>query len=1050
MLLMQLLAAIGLVLTLVLIYWLAFTPQRQTLAGTPAPLPGDDWPTYLHDVQRSAASGEVVLSPSNVERLTKLWSFKTGGGIAAEAAIVNNTVYIGSWDGYEYALDALTGFLKWKTYLGTTTAKCVPPKIGITSSATVQNNIVYVGGGDSYWYALDAYTGAILWKVYTGDNSADKGYYNWSSPLIYNGFAYIGIASNCDNPLVPGKLLKVSLNSHRVVSSFTVVNEKEVGGGIWTSPTLDAKTNTIYITTGTQNQIWQTLSQAIIALDATTMSVKGAWQIPLSQSGSDSDWGNTPILYTDARGRQMVEATNKNGFTYAFDRANISAGPVWERQTGLGGECPPCGEGSVSSDTFADNTIYRAGGSTTINGLGYPGSVRALDPATGAYRWEHGVPNPIIPALAYAHGLVLDAEGPTLEVLDAATGSRLYSYETGDDIYGAPSVSHGQIFVGSLDGNVYAFGLRNPPTLVFDPQCPRNWACQDLGSPRVNGSETFSGGTWSVSAGGSGIGGPGSSFDQFRFIYQGARGDRQLAAQILSQQELSASSQAGLMARQNAERGSPFYAAFLTPTNRLVVAYRTAFDGAANIASSMHIVSHPRYLEIQRIGDQFRAAVSSDGVNYTLVPGSTITLVMPNRVLEGLVISSGVNATLGTAAFAGVNLGIPGKVPASSDPATPCPKSWNCGDVGNPVLVGDQSLSQATWTLKGAGKDIWSAADQFHFVWQQLPGNSTVSARLDTQAKTDPLTKAGIMLRTNTSADSPYYAVFVTPNAGLTVQYRTIQGLNAQIITQNKAFTVPTYLRVARWNNIFTTYVSPDGVAWTPLNGSSATMNINGAMLGGVVVTSHIATSLGSATFDSVSAVNTAVPAPTACPTGWNCDDIGYPSPAGSQLFNKGTWTLQGGGFDIYFKVDQFHYVWQSLAGDGAVSAHITAVTSMNGNEYAKSGVMLRQSTDMSSPYYAALVTPDHGVFVQYRRQQGATTGEVLLPDTYKVPIYLKVGRTGDIFTAYTSEDGVTWTAVPGSSIEINIDGPMMAGLAVTSHNPGSLSVVTFDSVSYQ
>ena len=89
------------------------------------------------------------------------------------------------------------------------------------------------------------------------------------------------------------------------------------------------------------------------------------------------------------------------------------------------------------------------------------------------------------------------------------------------------------------------------------------------------------------------------------------------------------------------------------------------------------------------------------------------------------------------------------------------------------------------------------------------------------------------MLRTNTSADSPYYAVFVTPNAGLTVQYRTIQGLNAQIITQNKAFTVPTYLRVARWNNIFTTYVSPDGVAWTPLNGSSATIRFYRDKTGG-------------------------------------------------------------------------------------------------------------------------------------------------------------------------------------------------------------------------
>jgi hypothetical protein len=366
------------------------------------------------------------------------------------------------------------------------------------------------------------------------------------------------------------------------------------------------------------------------------------------------------------------------------------------------------------------------------------------------------------------------------------------------------------------------------------------------------------------------------------------------------------------------------------------------------------------------------------------------------------------------------------------------------------MLVGDQSLSNGTWTLKGAGTDIWRAVDQFHFVWQQLPRNSTVSAHLDTQAKTDPLAKAGIMLRTNTSADSPYYAVFVTPNSGLTVQYRTVQGLNALIITENKAFAAPTYLRVARWNNIFTTYVSPDGVTWTPLNGSSVTMNINGAMLGGVAVTSHMPNALGSATFDSLSAVNTAVPAPTACPAGWNCADIGYPSPAGSQLFNKGTWTLQGGGFDIYFKVDQFHYVWQSLAGDGTVSAHVTTETGLNGDEYAKFGVMLRQSTDASSPYYAALVTPNHGVFVQYRRQQGATTGEVLLPDTYKVPIYLKVGRSGDIFTAYTSKDGVTWTAVPGSNIEININGPLMAGLAVTSHNPGNLRVVNFDSVNIQ
>ena len=54
------------------------------------------------------------------EQLSKLWTFKTGGIIAASAAVVEGTVYVGSWDGYEYALDQMTGTLKWKTFLGIT------------------------------------------------------------------------------------------------------------------------------------------------------------------------------------------------------------------------------------------------------------------------------------------------------------------------------------------------------------------------------------------------------------------------------------------------------------------------------------------------------------------------------------------------------------------------------------------------------------------------------------------------------------------------------------------------------------------------------------------------------------------------------------------------------------------------------------------------------------------------------------------------------------------------------------------------------------------
>src|SRR5579871_4685446 len=125
---------------------------------------GQDWPMYLHDPQRTSASGETILSTTNVAQLNKLWSFKTGGVIASSATVVGGTVYVGSWDGDEYALDAATGALKWKTYIGTTSTPACGSQ-GVTSSATVQDGVVYVGGGDAYWYALDASTGAILWKV---------------------------------------------------------------------------------------------------------------------------------------------------------------------------------------------------------------------------------------------------------------------------------------------------------------------------------------------------------------------------------------------------------------------------------------------------------------------------------------------------------------------------------------------------------------------------------------------------------------------------------------------------------------------------------------------------------------------------------------------------------------------------------------------------------------------------------------------------------------------------------------------------------------------
>ena len=171
------------------------------------------------------------------------WPYQAGGPIATSASIVGTTAYVGSWDGYEYAINTQTGALIWKTYLGITTDPGCNP-------VNNRHHLVRRGGQRraSTWAAAartctrsTPATGAVLWKIYTGDNSQAGAHYNWSSPLIVGNYAYIGIASNCDNPLVQGQLLEVPISGPQqgqIVTTYNFVPNGQVGGGIWTTPDL--------------------------------------------------------------------------------------------------------------------------------------------------------------------------------------------------------------------------------------------------------------------------------------------------------------------------------------------------------------------------------------------------------------------------------------------------------------------------------------------------------------------------------------------------------------------------------------------------------------------------------------------------------------------------------------------------------------------------------------------------------------------------------------------------------------------------------------------
>ena len=180
----------------------------------------------------------------------------------------------------------------------------------------------------------------------------------------------------------------------------------------------------------------------------------------------------------------------------------------------------------------------------------------------------------------------------------------------------------------------------------------------------------------------------------------------------------------------------------------------------------------------------------------------------------------------------------------------PCPAGWSCGDIGGPIPAGSQSFANGIWQLQGGGDDIWSIADTFHFVWQQMAGDGTVGAQVVTQTATNLWAKAGVMMRASTDPGSSYYAAYFTPGHGVRVQYRPSTGVDAMDAGPGVALQVPGYVEVTRTGTTFTASTSTDGTNWLPVPGSTRTLpTLSGGLLSGMAITSHQRYQMGTATF---------------------------------------------------------------------------------------------------------------------------------------------------------------------------------------------------------
>jgi hypothetical protein len=174
--------------------------------------------------------------------------------------------------------------------------------------------------------------------------------------------------------------------------------------------------------------------------------------------------------------------------------------------------------------------------------------------------------------------------------------------------------------------------------------------------------------------------------------------------------------------------------------------------------------------------------------------------------------------------------------------------------------------------------------------------------------------------------------------------------------------------------------------------------------------------------------------------------DIGSPTPAGSASFSSpnSTYTVSGGGADIWGTSDQFNYLYTTFDTNGSITGLVPSQT--NTNNFAQAGVMIRNDSSASAALAEVAVTPDNIVTFRYRATAGASVGQTYLSGIAG-PLWVKLTRTGNSFSAYYSSNDVNWIQI-GSAETVTIATSALAGLCVTSHDQGTICTATFTGVS--
>jgi hypothetical protein len=177
-------------------------------------------------------------------------------------------------------------------------------------------------------------------------------------------------------------------------------------------------------------------------------------------------------------------------------------------------------------------------------------------------------------------------------------------------------------------------------------------------------------------------------------------------------------------------------------------------------------------------------------------------------------------------------------------------------------------------------------------------------------------------------------------------------------------------------------------------------------------------------------------------PLPWESDGVGDGGLNGSATYSNGTYTVTGSG-SLSGRDDSLNFAWQTISGDGSVTARVTALENTGGG--ARVGVMIRDSLASNSRH--VFIGLDGNSNYRWVRRTGlngntstSSSGSAVVPDSW-----VRLVRSGTSVTAYKSADGVNWVTV--GSLSAAFPETCYAGLAVASGTEHTLQTSGFGEV---